>query len=146
MAATQDVSAEQFAAITNLYARYNLASDEGDVEGYADCFTEDGHLELLPLGFTVDGRPKLREHKTRDVQGRDGRYRRHWNGSLALDLIAPDTVRGRCYLIAYNGEPTKMPNVADVGVYEDRIVRCSDGKWRFSHRLLKMDATTWKAK
>jgi hypothetical protein len=146
MTALHEVSAEQFAAITNLYARYNLCSDEGDADGYADCFTEDGGLELQPLGYKVAGRDNLHAHKLRDVKSRDGRYRRHWNGCLALDLLDPQTIRGRCYLIAYNGEPTKMPNVADVGVYEDRIVRCSDGKWRFSHRLLKMDATTWKAK
>lgn len=146
MSAMHDVSAEQFAAITNLYARYNLASDEGDAEAYADCFTEDGGLELQPLDYKVAGRDKLREHKLRDVKGRDGRYRRHWNGCLALDLIDPETIRGRCYLVAYNGEPGKLPAVADVGVYEDRIVRCGDGRWRFKHRMLRMDASTWGTK
>jgi hypothetical protein len=141
-----ELSADDFFAIHNLYARYNLCSDEGEVEGYADCFTEDGKLELQPLGFKVDGRAQLREHKVRDVAGRGTRYRRHWNGSLHLEATAPGTVRGRCYLVAYNGERAELPAIADVGVYDDRVVKCADGKWRFAMRLLVMDASTWKRK
>jgi hypothetical protein len=145
MDATQAaLSADDFCAIHNLYARYNLSSDAGDVEGYVDCFTEDGRLEVQPLGFMVAGQAHLREHKDRDAKSRGGRYRRHWNGSVHIELVGPGAARGRCYLVAYNGEAQHLPAIADVGVYEDRIVRCADGKWRFSQRLLVMDASTWK--
>ena len=70
--------------------------------------------------------------------------RRHWNGSICLEPVAPGTAHGRCYLVAYNGAPADLPVIADVGVYDDRVVRCADGKWRFSQRLLVMDASTWK--
>ena len=140
------LSADDFFAIHNLYARYNLSSDAGDVAGYADCFTEDGGLELQPLGFKVAGHAQLREHKERDAKSRGGRYRRHWNGSLHLEPVGSGEVRGRCYLVAYNGEPAQLPAIADVGVYDDRVVKCPDGKWRFAHRLLVMDASTWTRK
>lgn len=140
------LSADDFFAIHNLYARYNLCSDAGEVAGYADCFTEDGRLEVQPLGFKVAGQVQLREHKERDVKSRGGRYRRHWNGSLHLEPVGPGEVRGRCYLVAYNGEPAQLPVLADVGVYDDRVVKCADGKWRFSQRLLVMDASTWTRK
>jgi hypothetical protein len=54
------------------------------------------------------------------------------------------TATGRCYLLAYNGEPGALPTVADCGVYEDVLVRGTDGAWRFKHRHLVMDGSTWK--
>lgn len=145
MDATQAaLSADDFWAIHNLYARYNLCSDAGDVAGYADCFTEDAGLEVQPLGFKVAGQAQLRQHKERDASSRGGRYRRHWNGSIHLEPAGPDRARGRCYLVAYNGDPGQLPALADVGVYDDRLVKCADGKWRFSYRLLVMDGSTWR--
>ena len=138
------LAADDFCAIHNLYARYNLCSDAGDVAGYVDCFTEDGRLEVQPLDFKVAGQAQLRQHKERDASSRGGRYRRHWNGSIHLEGIAPGEARGRCYLVAYNGEPAQLPMIADVGVYDDRVVRCADGKWRFSQRVLVMDGSTWR--
>jgi hypothetical protein len=136
--------ADDFCAIHNLYARYNLCSDAGDVAGYVDCFTADGRLEVQPLDFKVAGQAQLRQHKERDANSRGGRYRRHWNGSIYLEALEPGAVRGRCYLVAYNGEPAQLPGIADVGVYDDRVVKCADGQWRFAQRLLVMDASTWR--
>ena len=36
------VSPEEYVGILNLYAAYNLASDAGEAEAYADCFMENG--------------------------------------------------------------------------------------------------------
>ena len=137
------LSAEDMFAIHNLYAKYNLCSDAGDAEGYADCFTDDGVLETQPLGMRREGRAALLEHKRTDFAARQDRYRRHWNGSVHIEPIDDRTARGRCYLIAYNGEPQQAPSVADCGVYDDRVVRGADGAWRFQSRTLEMDYTTW---
>ncbi len=144
--ASVKLRADDFFAIQNLYARYNHCSDRGEVEGYVDCFTEDGGLEAQPLGFKVVGRAHLREYKDRDVKSRGNRYFRHWNGSLHLEASAPGTVRGRCYLVEYAGERSQLPAISDVGAYDDKIVKCADGKWRFSHRLLVLEAGTWTPK
>jgi hypothetical protein len=139
------------AEITDLYARYNHASDAGDAEGYSGCFTPDGILRVRGLEvrdgvmrrdpaaeFAIAGRAELAAFKRRDLAGRGGRYRRHWNGSLWLAPAADGAVRGRCYLHAYSGEPGGLPVLAQTGVYEDTIVR--DGTaWRFSLRLLTLD-------
>ncbi|MGF7160819.1 hypothetical protein FHS85_002450 [Rhodoligotrophos appendicifer] len=140
---TEPLSAQDFAEISNLYGAYNLCSDLGDVDGYAECFTSDGVLEVLPQDIRIEGRAALKEHKRRDLAGRNGRYRRHWNGSLNLKRLMDGTIRGRCYLIAYNGDPGTLPSVADCGVYEDTVVK-EDGFWRFRHRHLTMDGSTWK--
>jgi 3-phenylpropionate/cinnamic acid dioxygenase small subunit len=139
------------AEITDLYARYNHASDAGDAEEYAACFTPEGILRVRGLEvrdgvmrrdpaaeFAVSGRIELAAFKRRDHAGRGGRYRRHWNGSLWLARVDEGTVRGRCYLQAFNGEPGGLPVLAQTGVYEDTVVR-DGGAWRFSRRLLTLD-------
>ena len=142
MAGPCGLTAAEFAEIQNLYALYNLCSDAGDAEGYADCFTGDGAMLAPQLDLAVRGRPALVAHKKRDLAGRGGAYRRHWNGSLHLQRIDPTTVRGRCYLLAYNGAPGSLPILADCGVYRDTI-RLVDGAWKFADRTLTMDASTW---
>lgn len=143
------LSADDMFAIHNLYAKYNLYSDAGDPEGYADCLTEDAVLTVEPMGVRIQGRAAFLEHKRRDVASRDGRYRRHWNGNLMIEPADGATAEvgmaiGRCYLLAYNGEPGALPAVADCGVYEDVLVRDAHGAWRFKRRNLVMDGSTWK--
>lgn len=139
-----DVSAQDHADIQNLYARYNHTSDQGDADGYAACFTEDGILQIDPLGVTVQGRATLIAYKQKDAANRRGRYRRHWNGSLLLEQLDANTVRGRCYFHGFNGTPGELPVLGDAGVYDDRIVRVA-GAWKFSRRHLTLDGSTWVA-
>jgi hypothetical protein len=100
MPAANNVPAQDYVEISNLYAYYNLCSDAGDPEGYASCFTEDGLLNLVTLGFTRRGRATLEAFKAADAAGRNGRYRRHWNGSLHLEAKPDGSVEGRCYFVA----------------------------------------------
>jgi hypothetical protein len=132
--------AQDYVAIQNLYARYNHCSDAGDGEGYAACFSEDGMLHILPIGLTVQGRTSLVKYKQNEAASRQGRYRRHWNGSLHLELIDVNTVRGRCYFHGFNGNPGELPVFSDAGVYADTIVRV-DGAWKFARRELTIDGS-----
>lgn len=136
------LSGDEWAEIHNLYANYNLCSDYGDAEGYASCFTDDGVLNLVTRNFVVKGRQAFIEFKRKDVEGRAGRYRRHWNSGLHLEKQADGSVRGRCYLLAFNGEPGSLPVLAGAGVYDDNIVKVGD-EWRFASRKLTTDASTW---
>ncbi len=138
------LTAQEYVDIQNLYAAYNLASDAGDAEAYAACFTDDGVLHIEPLDVTVRGRASFVAFKQKDAAGRDGKYRRHWNGSLHLEKIDRDTVRGRCYFHGYNGTPGQPPTLADCGVYEDTITRFG-GAWKYARRHLTLDASTWSA-
>jgi hypothetical protein len=148
--ASSGLSPADHAEITDLYARYNLASDAGDADAYAACFTPDGLLLVRGLSLSatgamqrggelrVQGRDALAAFKRRDVGGRNGRYRRHWNGSLALRRLDAERVEGRCYLQAYNGEPGALPTLAQTGVYEDVLVS-PGGAWLFACRTLVID-------
>ncbi len=140
MAKPGRIPAQDYADIQNLYAYYNLCTDAGDAEGYAACFTRDGELSVPALDMQVKGHDNLRTFKLREKAQRGGRYRRHWNSGLYLEPIDAHTIRGRCYLHAYNGEPQHHPELADVGVYEDTLIK-EDGEWRFAKRIVTMDAS-----
>ena len=141
MSSDSRLSAAEWAEIHNLYAYYNRCSDSGDAEGYASCFTENGVMDLVSRKMVATGRQALIEHKHRDVAGRNGMYRRHWNSGLMLTKQADGSVRGWCYLHAYNGVPGSLPVLQGAGVYDDTIVAV-DGEWKFSYRKLTMDART----
>jgi hypothetical protein len=132
------IAAQDYVEIQNLYALYNHCSDAGDGQGYADTFTAEGELQVLPRGLIVKGRRDLVEYKHADKADRANLYRRHWNTSLHLEQIDADTVRGRCYFQAFNGTAGNLPHMTSNGVYTDTIRR-EDGKWLFALRHLVID-------
>jgi hypothetical protein len=136
-----EVGAQDYVEILNLYARYNLCSDAGDEEGYADTFSSNGHFDVVTPAQTMSlsGRENFVAFKRKEAAGRTHLYRRHWNGSIHLEKVDDHTVIGRCYFLAYNGTPGKLPAIADSGVYKDRLVK-EGGKWKFAHRHLTLDA------
>lgn len=144
MSSVSGLAPEEYVEIQNLYAYYNLCSDAGDAVSFASCFARDGVLRIDAIGIRHQGRAHLQAFKEADAGRRNGRYRRHWNGSLHLQKQADGSVIGRCYLHGYNGEPGKLPDLADVGSYVDRIVK-EDGAWRFPERSITMDASSFKA-
>ena len=143
MSTGKGVTAQDHADIMNLYALYNLCSDDGDAEGFAACFTDGGVMRIANLGMRIEGRAAFVAYKKKEAAGRGGRYRRHWNGSIHIEQREDGTVRGRCYLLAFNGVPGSLPELADVGSYVDTLVR-QDGAWRFAERVLTMDGSTFK--
>ena len=134
------ISGTDYAEVMNLYAFYNLSSDSGAPDDYASCFTEDG---VLKFDGTVvqQGKDALRAFKRADQAARAGRYRRHWNGSIHLEQIDANTIRGRCYLQAFDGDPGGEPHLADAAVYSDLIVK-TNGTWKFAERELTFDFRT----
>ena len=136
-----EVPAQDYVEILNLYSQYNLCSDAGDGDGYADCFSSAGRLDVVTPGPTISltGRENFVAFKLREAGRRKHIYRRHWNGSIHLERMDDKTVIGRCYFLAYNGTPGKLPTIADSGHYKDRIVKEATG-WKFAHRHLMLDA------
>jgi SnoaL-like protein len=133
MSINTELSPADQAEITNLYGRYNLSSDAGEADIYADCFTPDGTLQGLRL---TQGRETLRAYKITEKAARNHLYRQHWNGSLCLERIDDETVRGRCYFMAFNGTPGEVPAMTHCGSYEDVIVKFED-RWRFKSRRIQ---------
>lgn len=136
------VTPDEYTEVLNLYSAYNLSSDEGDAEWYASCFTEDGELHGT---YDVKGRAALAKYKKEDKAKRTKLYRRHWNGSIHLEKVDATTIRGRCYLFGYNGDPGTLPYMTHAGVYTDTI-KLANGEWKFSERRLVFDGTLAQGK
>jgi len=124
------------AQIRELTARYNRCFDDGDPDGFAALFTEDGVMEVAGT-FSVSGREALAEmvrhtpygvvHVTADATVEvDGDRAVQDVKLLVLARPGPDAAEGR----------SKLTNT---GRYHDELVRTPDG-WRFTHRTAVLDA------
>jgi hypothetical protein len=129
-AAVGVLSAQDNVEIQQLYARYNIAIDTGDAEGYAATFTPDGvfnqnagHDALV--GFVKMWREKL-----------NGATRKHWNNNLAISGNSKEA-SGFVYLMLID-IGTKPASVLTTGSYTDSLVKTKDG-WRFTKRTFKAD-------
>ena len=122
--------------ILELTARYNRCFDDGDPDGFAAAFTEDGVMEVEGT-FRVQGREALAEmvrhtphgvvHVTVDATVEvDGDTAVQDVKLLVLSRPAPD---------AAPGSKSKLTNT---GRYHDKLVRTPDG-WRFAHRTAVLD-------
>lgn len=127
--------------IRQLLARYNLAIDLGDLDGWAACFTPDGAFECrgVPEGSPFGGRHVGTEALRAYAAGHYGAakgHARHWNANL---LIEGDGTWATmtCYLLALSvGRP---PTVAgSTGIYRDRL-RKVGGRWLFEERHVTID-------
>jgi hypothetical protein len=130
-AAKRSLMADDYVAIQQLYARYNVAIDTGDAEGWASTFTPDGVFNNSTRGhdalvqFVRDWRDK-----------RNGANRRHWNSNLVITPTA-DGASGSVYLILLD-IGVKPPVAATTGMYEDMLVKTAQG-WRFKTRIVHGD-------
>jgi hypothetical protein len=118
-------------AIKQLTARYNLTFDEDDVEGWLDCWTQDGFFERSNAGRSYTGHEELHELATEfPVSGR------HVTSEYVISVDG-DEGRQVCYLLYLDREKNFEINM--FGVYDDAVVRQDDGRWRFKSRRLKID-------
>jgi hypothetical protein len=128
---TAKLTTQDYIDIQQLYARYNLAIDTGDGEGWAATFTPDGIFNNTNQGhdalvqFIKDWRDK-----------RDGANRRHLNSNMALTPTA-DGAKGAIYLLLLN-VGVRPATIATTGIYEDVLVRTPQG-WRFKSRIVHAD-------
>jgi len=125
------LTTQDYIDIQQLYARYNVAIDTGDAEGWASTFVPDG-----VFNNTSRGHDALVQfiHDWRDK--RNGANRRHWNSNLVINGTA-DGAAASVYLILLDVgvRPTAM---ALTGSYEDALVKTPKG-WRFKTRLVHAD-------
>jgi len=119
-------------AIHELYGRYCIAVDGDDRDELAGCFTPDGVWESNVYG-RQEGRDQIATIVDRMSALGDGRPM-HQSTSVVVTHL--DTNAGRAmstgrWLVQYPGQEGVL-----VGRYDDEVVRCSDGVWRFEIRRL----------
>ena len=125
------VSVEDRFDLQDLLARYAWALDTGDVEGYVDCFFEDGWIEHDPPGL-CEGRGAIRkltqflwyEHSANYL----GRQHR-----MSQVLMTPETegVRIRAFWsILQHDVFTDQNFVYGLGLWNALAAKGEDGEWR----------------
>lgn len=131
------LSLEDRFAVNDLFVRYTVALDSGDVDTIVSCFTEDGCLESPAVGKHT-GHDGIRAFSERfSAMNKRGVQLRHVISNLAM-TIDGDTGHATCYLtniLTVNGASQLMPP----GRYECEL-RKVDGAWLFQRRVVILDA------
>jgi uncharacterized protein (TIGR02246 family) len=121
---------EDLQAIHQLFIDYGDCLDSGDIDGYAQCFTEDAELLLGPLG-TAKGREAIATLMRQVTAGLVGRsFHLITNPRVRLD--GDDATAVVMWSVVTRGDDG-APHLAMLGRHEDELVR--DGsQWRFRRR------------
>jgi hypothetical protein len=128
--AASGLSAQDYFEIQQLYARYNIAIDSGDAEGWAATFTPDGVFNTSVghdalVNFVKTWREKL-----------NGATRKHWNNNLQITGNGNEA-SGYVYLMLVDIS-TKPASILATATYTDSLIKTKDG-WRFTKRTTKGD-------
>jgi uncharacterized protein (TIGR02246 family) len=132
------------AEIHDLIARIAHAVDEGNIDAYAECFTETAQWRteasaILELPATVtNGRDAIvagaRQRQRDGIQG-PGTQSRHIVSTVSVRFDGPDDARVTAYW-QYVTNTIGGPVLSAVGAYENHVQR-DDGEWRIALRILR---------
>jgi SnoaL-like domain len=121
-----------------LYA-YAYAYDSKDCAGWAKLFTTDATLNLGER-MKETGRDAIRQAciaRQKDVVGNIQTH--HYMTNIVFDELTANEAKTRTYvLLTWQKPGDKTPSINAAGIYQDVIVRQSDGKWLFKERGLLM--------
>ena len=133
-AASDGLTAQDYADIQQLYWRYNHGADFGDADLFVSAFTDDAFVKSSN-GQEYVGKKEIDGFISgglaRMPTGDTGR--RHWNNGWRITPSA-EGARGRTYWLLLDvgtGQPTNDRS----GYYEDVYVKTSDG-WRIKSRTI----------
>jgi hypothetical protein len=120
-------------AIQELSARYNATVDQGDGDGHAALWTEDGAFEIVGGPPPIVGTDALRAVPAR-TKGRTV----HATTDHVIQIDG-DRATQTCTLLMYRRRPDHSVNdLVTTGRYEDELVRGAAG-WRFRRRRALLD-------
>lgn len=116
---------------------YTLAHDRGQSDLVADLFTEDATLEISGYGERLDtvltGREAIRDM----YRALDGKHDgpppyKHVVTNNRIEIDGDDAIA--ITYLDWGGPPTDQGPGG--GLYHERLKRCPDGRWRFSHKRI----------
>ena len=127
-------------AILRTLHDYGHTLDYGDEAGFMDCWTEDAFLgwSIIPNG--LKGHARIREGFHIHTHAPEA-WHKHMLAEPRITLSG-DTAAAHSYF--WRLDPYKSsggaPEIYAFGRYIDTFVRCQDGRWRFSERLVEKEA------
>jgi uncharacterized protein (TIGR02246 family) len=134
-ALTAKVAAEL--EIRNVISRIAILADQGDLDEYADQFTEDA-VWTLP-GAPRRGRAAIRagaeERRGQGITG-PGTATRHLSTTVTVSVERPDRAVADSYFV-FLQDTTTSPTIVNMGAYHDTLVRQGQ-TWRLARREISM--------
>jgi ketosteroid isomerase-like protein len=118
---------------------YGHSLDYGDEAGFMDCWTEDASLGWSMFPEPLCGHARIRAGFHRHTHA-PGFWHKHL---LAEPQITVEGDVARVTSMFFRLDPyesTGAPEIYAFGRYEDTLVRCADGRWRFTERIVKKEA------
>lgn len=124
--------------VTDLLARQSQAIDEGDAEGWAATYTEDGSFHSPTYGDPVVGREAMVAFAKKVHAGfiAEGIQQRHWVNNTVIDQDA-GTARSYALIVRTNseGEASILRHITTL----DHLVYGEDGELRMRSRTVTRD-------
>lgn len=122
-------------AVRNQVARLAILADEGDLDDYQECFTEDAVWDLpgAPRHGRADIRQGAEERRASGTTG-PGSHTRHVITTLVVSVDSSEEVRADSYFLFYRDTDTE-PTLFNMGRYRDRWRWVGD-RWRLAHRAI----------
>jgi len=133
---TQDDIARDKAAIAELIARYNLAIDHNDFQGWANCFAPEGIFDGMIGRFAAHGELARFTEEVKKLTATTP-HLRHYVTNI-LTEVNGNEAHSRCFLLMTSTTKEGGTKVVIAGEYEDRLVKI-DGRWLFKERKVHMD-------
>ena len=135
-AASDGLTAQDYADIQQLYWQYNQGADFRDAALFVSAFSDDAVFRAGPLQLT--GKDELTAWRgERDAGGSGDNGRRHWNSSYRI-TPSSDGAEGRVYWLLVDVSSGQPKHIGS-GYYDDTYVKTPDG-WRIKQRVLSSDA------
>jgi len=124
------------AQIRELTARYNRCFDDGDPDGFAATFIEDGVMEVAGT-FSTSGRQALAEMVRHTPYGVV-----HVTVDATVEVEGDRAVQDVTLVVlarpGRDAAPGTTSRLTNTGRYHDELVRTPDG-WRFARRTATLD-------
>lgn len=123
--------------IRELTARYNRCFDDGDADGFAATFTEDGVMEVTGA-FATEGRSALAAMCRSVPYGIV-----HVTTDAVVEVDGDRATQDVTIMVLQRPKPDASPDertsrIERSGRYHDELVRTTEG-WRFSRRTATLD-------
>jgi hypothetical protein len=137
-------------AIRHTMDLYAHSMDYGGEEVWNDCFTDDALFLVndaqkdFETIYRVQGRERLAAYIA--AYPRPPQVFAKHVCTQILVRVEGGTATALSFWVAINstgGPSGGKPNIMAFGRYRDRLVRCADGRWRFTERICETEAANW---
>jgi len=136
----RNLSVQDRFAIEDLISAYSWALDTGDVDGLVSCFTKDAIMmeevfEDPDIWHGHEGIRGIAEHY-RNAPGFPGRQHHVTQKQFMPQDDGSVNMRSFAFVTECEGEPPYL--LRFTGWYDDKVVKDTDGQWRFKRRTVRL--------